>query len=124
MRRSDKIDRVEVFDTEINQWREAPPLPEGRGGLAAALWNNQIHVFGGETFSPNKVLDRHDVFDLHSETWLPPLQLPMARHGGAAVTTSTGIVLLGGGTRPGLSTVFALTPSVHLWTPPVDTSST
>lgn len=110
-----KIDRVEIYNPAEDEWRKGPDLPLGRGGHSAAYLNGQIHVFGGETFDPNKMVNRHDVYDLESGSWVTADPAPRPRHGMAAVTSGKAIYVLGGGSRPGFKTIYSASAKVQVW---------
>lgn len=107
------IDRIEIYDFETASWRAGPTLPEGGGGHVAVLNNRNIHVIGGEVFEPSSVLDRHDVYNLDSGLWSKRAAPTLPRHGMSGAVVNDNLLLIGGGSRPGLATVFSVTPSVQ-----------
>jgi len=95
------LDANEEYDPETDAWTARAPLPTARSGIAAALLNGRIYVFGGEgsqgTFGEN------EAYDPQTNTWETLEPMPTARHGlGAAVVGDT-IYVIGGGETPGLS---------------------
>ncbi|MFK7965405.1 MAG: Kelch repeat-containing protein [Burkholderiaceae bacterium] len=108
-----KLTDVTVYDTALDRWQAGPSLPVGRGGHSAVVLGQQIHVFGGEQFNPNRVLNRHDVLDIATGQWLQSTPSPTARHGSAAGKADAQAFVIGGGTRPGLKTVFSVSPKTE-----------
>lgn len=84
-----------------DQWRVLPALPQGRAGHAAAVLQDKVWVFGGET--AQSVLHERYVFDLKSERWHSAGHWPAARHGLGAVASQQQIWLIGGATAAGLA---------------------
>ena len=39
---------LEVYDPQTNSWSTRAPMPTARSGIAAAVVNNELWVFGGE----------------------------------------------------------------------------
>ena len=79
-------------------------MPTARGGLAAAVMNDRIHTFGGET--SRGVFNQHEVYDVAAGVWRSAPPLPTARHGLAAAVLGDQIYLIGGGPRAGLAQTY------------------
>lgn len=93
---------LEVFDPARNSWSVRQPMPQPRGGLAAAAHGGKLYVFGGEQWVPEqKVFADSWVYDPVSDRWdaLPPM--PTARHGLGAATLNGRIHVVGGGLQVG-----------------------
>lgn len=93
---------LEVFDPASNTWTTRRPMPQARGGLAAAAYRGKLYVFGGEQWVPEQqVFADAWVYDPAADRWdaLPPM--PTARHGLGAATLGNRIHLVGGGLRVG-----------------------
>jgi len=102
--------RVDVYDLSEDKWRDIAPLPKattqdaphGQGGLAAAVWQGKIYVFGGEWFgNSGGVYSDIWEYDPLDEQWRSIGLMPRARHGLGALTLSDGIYLLGGASQAG-----------------------
>ncbi|OHA47904.1 MAG: hypothetical protein A2806_02470 [Candidatus Terrybacteria bacterium RIFCSPHIGHO2_01_FULL_48_17] len=92
---------VEIYDISLREWTIGPKMPTARGGIAAAVLDGKLHVFGGEEVTGT--FNIHEVFDPSSGTWQQALAMPTARHGLAAAVLDGAIFVVGGGRRPGLS---------------------
>lgn len=96
------VPNLEVYDPASGRWSTRAPMPQARGGLAAAAWGGRLYVFGGEQWVPaQKVFADGWVYDPRTDRWagLPPLPTP--RHGLGAATVGNRIHVIGGGTRVG-----------------------
>ncbi len=96
------VSTLEVFDPVSNTWTTRKPMPQARGGLAAAAHRGKLYVFGGEQWVPEqKVFADSWVYDPAQDRWeaLPPM--PTARHGLGAATLNNRIHVFGGGLRVG-----------------------
>lgn len=96
------VPTLEVFDPGNNTWTSRAPMPQARGGLAAAAYGGKLYVFGGEQWVPEqRVFADSWVYDPARDRWdaLPPM--PTARHGLGAATLNNRIHVFGGGLRVG-----------------------
>lgn len=95
--------QLEIYDLKEDRWREASPMPQAQGGLAAAELGGHLIALGGEYFGA----DGHGVY---SEVWrykpeldrwssLPPMLTP--RHGLGAVSDGAVLYAIGGATEVG-----------------------
>ncbi|MCP2670567.1 hypothetical protein NHF40_06485 [Maricaulaceae bacterium EIL42A08] len=99
----------EVYDPEANSWATLAPLPEpidgprGSGGLAAAVLNGTIFVFGGEWFSSTGggVYSQVWAYDAARDSWRDAGSMPTPRHGLGAVTVGDRIATIAGAARAG-----------------------
>ena len=84
----------------------APPLPTARSGLAAAVLDGRIHVFGGEgnPATPTGVFSENESYDVASGTWRTELAMRTPRHGIGAATIGTHIYIPAGATIAGFGT--------------------
>lgn len=106
---------VRVYDVEAGSWSEAAPLPEPRGGHAAAVVDGNIHVVGGG--NAVSTLDLHSVYDPASDSWSEAAPLPRAKGSPAAVVHDGKLWVIGG--RSGLDDfgeVDVYDPSTDAWT--------
>lgn len=116
---------VRVYDTATRAWSEAAPLPAPRGGHAAVVMEDGIHVIGGG--NDRTTLADHDVYDPQADRWhaLPPL--PRAEGSPAAATMNGKLYAVGG--RSGAAdfgTVDIYDPATRTWFagPPIDPRGT
>jgi N-acetylneuraminic acid mutarotase len=93
------VDANEVYDPLTDAWNALEPMPSQRGGLASAVVNGSIYVFGGEV--PARTFNNNEKFDTTSNEWITELPMPTARHGLAAVAVDNRIYVIGGGPEPG-----------------------
>jgi hypothetical protein len=96
------VSTLEVFDPRSNTWTTRAPMPQARGGLAAAAHGGKLYVFGGEQWVPDqKVFADSWVYDPSKDRWdaMPPM--PTARHGLGAATLNNRIHVFGGGLQVG-----------------------
>jgi len=74
-------------------------MPTARSGIAAAVLNGEVLVFGGETTSGT--FDEAEAYDPKSDRWRSYAPLPTARHGLGAANVLGRIYVIAGGTTPG-----------------------
>ncbi|MFD7024445.1 Kelch repeat-containing protein [Promicromonospora sukumoe] len=98
----ENVATVEVYDPADDEWETVAPLPEARGGLAAAVHDGSIYVFGGEQHDPDPVV-YDDVwrYDPGTDEWTAAGTLPTPRHGLGAATVGDVVYTFGGGTEVG-----------------------
>ena len=113
---NDATAAVHVYDVEAGSWSEAAPLPEARGGHAAAVVDGKIHVVGGG--NSVSTLDLHSVYDPASNSWSEAAPLPRAKGSPAAVVHEGKLWVIGG--RSGsddFGEVDIYDPETDTWTP-------
>jgi N-acetylneuraminic acid mutarotase len=91
---NDATAAVNVYDVAAGTWSEAAPLPEPRGGHAAAVVDGKIHVVGGG--NSVSTLDLHSVYDPASDSWSEASPLPRAKGSPAAVVHEGKLWVIGG----------------------------
>lgn len=107
-------DEVQVYDFRTQQWSMASPLPNPRGGHAAVVLDDKIHVFGGGN-SVSTISD-HSEYDPATNTWRELAPLPRAEGSPAAVVVAGKIYVIGG--RSGFSDfgdVYIHDPETDSW---------
>ncbi|MGY0385592.1 Kelch repeat-containing protein [Nocardioides sp. WG-D5] len=98
----ENVATVEAYDPATDEWETVAPLPEARGGLAAAVHDGSIYVFGGEQHNPAPlVYDDVWRYDPEADEWTAAGNLPTPRHGLGAATVGDVIYTFGGGTEVG-----------------------
>jgi N-acetylneuraminic acid mutarotase len=107
-------DEVQIYDLQTRQWSMAKPLRDPRGGQAAVVLNNKIHVFGGGN-TVSTIAD-HSEYDPATNTWRDLAPLPRAEGSPAAVVADGKIYVIGG--RSGFSdfgNVYIYDPGTDAW---------
>ncbi|HVR21320.1 MAG TPA: kelch repeat-containing protein [Polyangiaceae bacterium] len=96
-----------AFDPTAMSYSMKAPIPTARGGVAGAVLNDRLLVFGGEgnTAVSSGVFPNVEAYDPRADAWeaLPPLTIP--RHGYGAATLDGRIYLAGGATTQGFGAV-------------------
>ena len=116
---------VRVYDLATRQWSEAAPLPAPRGGHAAVVMADGIHVIGGG--NDRTTLADHDAYDPVTNTWraLPPL--PRSEGSPAAAVLDGRLYAVGGRSGPAdFGAVDIYDPAQRRWNagPPVEPRGT
>jgi N-acetylneuraminic acid mutarotase len=93
----------EAWDPKRERWVTLAPMPEARGGHAAAVVGSRMLCFGGESFGPEG--RAHDEVFLYREDgrgrWKTIETMPRPLHGLGAVAVGDAIHLLGGASEVG-----------------------
>jgi len=99
-----RLNTVEVYDSNSNSWSTVASMPTARDSLAAAVLNGKIYAIGG--FSSNTPLDTVEVYDPVSNSWTTSsaiggspgtvVPMPTARWGLAAAAVNGKIYAIGG----------------------------
>ena len=100
-----------VFNPTAMSYSMKAPITTPRGGVASAVLNGRLFVFGGEgnaAPASSGVFPTVEAYDPRTNAWeaLPPLTVP--RHGYGAATLDGRIYLAGGATNQGLGPVSEL----------------
>jgi N-acetylneuraminic acid mutarotase len=116
---------VLVYDLTSHMWSKAAPLPEPRGGHAAAVLAGRIHVIGGG--NSRSTLADHSEFDPASNSWIDRAPLPRSEGSPAAVAFNGKLYAIGG--RSGGSdfgSVYIYDPATDRWGegPPIEARGT
>jgi N-acetylneuraminic acid mutarotase len=116
---------MHVYNTTTKTWSETAPLPAPRGGHAAVVLQDKIHVLGGGN-SKSTIAD-HDVFDPVKNAWTALAPLPRAEGSPAAVAFGGKLYAVGG--RSGFSDFGAVDiydPATNSWSagPSIDPRGT
>jgi N-acetylneuraminic acid mutarotase len=91
----------EAYDPATDRWQPRAPLPMARSGIAAAVHDGRIFVFGGE--APSGTFNQVEAYEAKSNGWSTHAPMPTARHGLGAVTVGGRIYVISGGPTPGAS---------------------
>jgi hypothetical protein len=104
---------VEAYDPATNAWATLPPMPTGRGGMAAGVIGDRIHTAGGEDLTALSTYPNHEVLDLATMTWSRGPDLPTKRHGLASAVVDGRWYVIGGGR----SAMLSVSDIVEVFTP-------
>jgi N-acetylneuraminic acid mutarotase len=89
----------EAYDPATGRWEQRAPLPTARSGIAAAILEGRMFVFGGE--APAGTFNQAEAYDARSNGWSSQARMPTARHGLGAAAVAGRIYVISGGPRPG-----------------------
>ena len=92
---------VERFNPRSGRWRSLPPLPQARGGTAAAVLGGRIVSVGGE--GPRGTFARVFSLRVGEKRWRRLPNLPTPRHGLGVATVRGTLYVIAGGPEPGLT---------------------
>jgi hypothetical protein len=105
----------EAWDPARERWVTLAPMPEARGGHAAAVAAGKLWCFGGESFGPHgRAHDEVFAYDPLADRWESVATMPFPLHGLGAVAADRAIHLIGGAREVGGR---ATQPSHHIFTP-------
>ncbi len=92
----------EAYEPAADRWDRLAPMPEGRGGHAAAVLGGTLYAFGGETFGADaRAHTELFAYDPAADRWALHGHMPEPRHGLGAVAAGGAIHLLGGAAEAG-----------------------
>jgi len=74
-------------------------MPTARSGIAAAVLEGRMFVFGGE--APSGTFNQAEAYDAKSNGWGRHARMPTARHGLGAAAVAGRIYVISGGPTPG-----------------------
>jgi N-acetylneuraminic acid mutarotase len=95
------LDTVESYLPSGRRWRKLPPVPEPRGGTAAAAAAGFVVSVGGEAFAGT--IASVYAYEPRQRRWRRLPDLPTPRHGLALASIGSRVFAIGGGPQPGLS---------------------
>ena len=87
--------------TAADRWEARAPLPTARSGIAAAVLDGRMFVFGCE--APGGTFHQVEAYDGRSNGWSSHARMPTARHGLGAAVVAGRIYVISGGPTPGAS---------------------
>jgi len=117
-------DVVQIYNTLHDTWSTGPSLPAPRGGMAMALIDNSIHVFGGLMPDRNTDVGDHYVLDLENQQlgWQSRAPMPSPRNHHAGIAHAGKAYAIGGqfghdsSVVPDVNLVHAYDPLTDSWT--------
>jgi len=98
-RHAKNLSANEEYDPVTDKWRSRAAMPTARSGIAAAVLDGKIFVFGGE--SPSGTFNQNESYDPATNSWSARAPMPTARHGLGAAVVGKSIYVLSGGPQPG-----------------------
>lgn len=106
---------VYSFTAQSQQWTLQNAMPEAQAGLAAAVLNQQLWVFGGEFFQQGGgVFSKVWSYSAADNNWQQQGEMPVPRHGLGAVALNDAIYVIGGATAAGLKQTSAVLEKVSV----------
>jgi hypothetical protein len=108
---SNSATALEVYNPSSNTWSPLAPMPTGRSGIAAAVVNNELWVFGGEDLDGG-LFGNVEVYNPVSNSWRQDPNMPSPRHGIWASVIGNKVYMPGGGNHAG----FAATNTNQIFT--------
>ena len=91
----------EAYRPGDRRWRRFPPVPDPRGGTAAAALAGIVVSVGGE--EPGGTIAEVYAYSVAARRWQRLDDLPTPRHGLGVAALGGRVFVIGGGTEPGLS---------------------
>jgi N-acetylneuraminic acid mutarotase len=88
-------ERVDCFDLVSSTWREVKPIPTGRTGARAVVFNERIYVVGGIAKN-NEFPVTIDVYNPKSDQWEVGPNLKKGRSGHACAVLDNTLYIIGG----------------------------
>ena len=90
---------AERYDPRRERWESLPDMEKPRGGIAAAVVDGRIVVFGGE--ESGGTIREVELYNPSTRRWrsLPPMRTP--RHGLGGVSRGNRVYAIEGGPTPG-----------------------
>lgn len=102
------VPNLEVYDPVTDSWESRAAMPIAQGGLAAAVADGKLYVFGGEQWYPEEIVSANSwVYDPETNRWEALPNMPTPRHGLAAAALGSNIHVFGGSAVNGLGAVDA-----------------
>jgi N-acetylneuraminic acid mutarotase len=89
----------EAYDPPTDRWEQRAPMPTARSGIAAAVLEGRMFVFGGE--GPAGTFSQAEAYDARTNSWSSHARMPTARHGLGATAVGGRIYVVSGGPTPG-----------------------
>lgn len=102
------------YDFETKEWKVIAVLPKPRDGQSACLYNNQIHIIGGEDLHEGITYDRHDILALSSLEWSEGEPLKLARHEFISELLDNKWYIYGGGKKASVKTLYSTTSDLEI----------
>lgn len=92
---------TDIYDFSTGKWETKADIPTPRAGTAAALYNGQPVILGGESNTQEPAHSEVEFFDLTSGTWKSLPDMSSGRHGTQAVFHNNDIIIGAGSANRG-----------------------
>lgn len=92
---------TDIYDFSTGKWETKAEIPTPRAGTAAAIYNGQPVILGGESNSQEPAHNEVELFDLTSGTWKSLPNMNTGRHGTQAVFHNNNIIIGAGSANRG-----------------------
>jgi N-acetylneuraminic acid mutarotase len=90
---------LDVYDPATDSWTSLKPMPTARSGMAVAMMDNKIFVFGGEKLGGT--FNQAEAYDPAKDVWAELAPMPMSVHGTGAAAVGDTIYIPAGATLNG-----------------------
>lgn len=90
------LSTVDVYDTQTNTWHKAADMPTPRIGVRAAVFSNEIYVFGGRKERQGEYTKIVEMYDPRTDTWVKKRDMPTLRERFTTAVVDGKIYVIGG----------------------------
>lgn len=90
------LSTVDVYDTQTNTWHKAADMPTPRISARAAVFSNEIYVFGGRKEMHGEYTKIVEMYDPRTDTWVKRRDMPTLRVNFTTAVVDGKIYLIGG----------------------------
>lgn len=109
------VNLKEILALEGGEWTVLAQSDEMLGADTSILFENRIHIVGGEDIHAGSVSSKHLVYDIDRDEWVSAPDLPTGRHGLVSEMIGGKWFVIGGGTRAGYQTIIATSNLVEVF---------
>ncbi|XP_077295669.1 kelch-like protein 35 [Arctopsyche grandis] len=107
----ERLNTMEIYDTQQDKWAAAPPMKENRTSFAAVAMGDHIYAIGGfDGLSVHKSVER---FDIKSQAWISVTSHPEPKRRHKAIAFDEKIICAGGCNS---KSVMEYDPGTDKWT--------
>ncbi|XP_040183000.1 kelch-like protein 28 isoform X1 [Rana temporaria] len=85
---------LHVYDSELNEWKELPPMTHPRACHGFLAYRNMLYAFGGH--NNRRLLDSMECFSVLDNTWRNVAHMPLALHSFASAVLKGKLFAIGG----------------------------
>lgn len=98
--RAPALSTADVYDTQTNTWHTGANMPTPRVAPRAAVFSNEIYVFGGYDRQGPRGAFRYkknvEMYDTATDTWVKKRDMPTLRHAFMIAVVNEKIYVIGG----------------------------
>ena len=87
-------DKLFIYNSLNNSWREGKPMPQARGALTAQFINGTLYAVGG--VGKSGVTDNNTAYDTRTNTWTEKAPMPTAREHLSSAVVDGKMYVMGG----------------------------